>query len=154
MTWEPNRASKKPLYKQIAEYVENNIADGAFPSEKSLPSGRVFAKELKVNRSTVVAAYDELQAGGFIQSIQGSGTMISKDIWRGTKKRIPSWHRYIESGPFLPNLPVTQRLRREMEEKNLINLASYVRFTYARARVEEIREGVRRFAEALTSLKK
>lgn len=29
----------------------------------------------------------------------------------------------------------------------------YVRFTYARAREEEIREGVRRFAEALTSLK-
>ncbi|GIN61189.1 hypothetical protein J27TS8_11820 [Robertmurraya siralis] len=69
MAWEPNRASKKPLYKQITEYVENNIANGAFPPEKQLPSERALAKELKVNRSTVVAAYDELQAVGLIQRI-------------------------------------------------------------------------------------
>lgn len=44
MAWEPNRASKKPLYKQITEYVENNIANGAFPPEKQLPSERALAK--------------------------------------------------------------------------------------------------------------
>lgn len=59
-----------------------------------------------------------------IQINRGSGTTISKDIWGITKKRIPSWNRYIKAGTFLPNLPVTQRIRKEAVEHKLINLAS------------------------------
>jgi len=40
------------------------------------------------------------------------------------KKRIPSWNRYVEAGSFLPNLPVTQRIRQKTVESKLINLAS------------------------------
>ncbi|WML47007.1 PLP-dependent aminotransferase family protein [Neobacillus sp. PS3-34] len=119
-----DRCSKKSLYKQISEYIERGIADGTFPPDKPLPSERRLAAELQVNRSTVVAAYDELEANGFIERKKGSGTTISKDVWGITKKRIPSWNRYIEAGSFLPNLPVTQRIRKEMEQQNLINLAS------------------------------
>lgn len=50
--------------------------------------------------------------------------MISKDIWGINRKRMPSWNRYIEAGSFLPNLPVTQRIRKETEGNKLINLAS------------------------------
>lgn len=124
MDWKPDRIAKKPIYKQLAEYIENGIADGTFPPDKPLPSERYLAKELNINRSTVVSAYDELEANGLIQRNRGSGTTISKDIWGITKKRIPSWNRYIEAGTFLPNLPVTQRIRKEMEEQKLINLAS------------------------------
>ncbi|MFJ7977567.1 PLP-dependent aminotransferase family protein [Peribacillus sp. NPDC096379] len=124
MDWNIDRKAKKPIYKQIAEYIENGIADGTFPPDKPLPSERYLAKELNINRSTVVAAYDELESNGLIQRNHGSGTTISKDIWGITKKRIPSWNRYIEAGSFLPNLPVTQRIRKEMEEQKLINLAS------------------------------
>jgi GntR family transcriptional regulator, regulator for abcA and norABC len=124
MDWEPDRKAKKAIYKQLAEYIEMGIADGTFPPDRPLPSERYLAKELNINRSTVVAAYDELESNGLIQRSRGSGTTISKDIWGITKKRIPSWNRYIEAGSFLPNLPVTQRIRREMEEHKLINLAS------------------------------
>ncbi|KMY51601.1 PLP-dependent aminotransferase family protein [Peribacillus loiseleuriae] len=124
MDWNIDRKAKKPIYKQIAEYIENGIADGTFPPDKPLPSERYLAMELNINRSTVVAAYDELESNGLIQRNRGSGTTISKDIWGITKKRIPSWNRYIEAGSILPNLPVTQRIRKEMEEQKLINLAS------------------------------
>ncbi|MFS0592726.1 PLP-dependent aminotransferase family protein [Cytobacillus horneckiae] len=124
MAWNIDRKSKKPIYKQIADYIENGIADGTFPSDKKLPSERFLAKELNVNRSTVVAAYDELESNGLIQQDRGSGTTISKDIWGITKKRIPSWNGYIEAGSFLPNLPVAQRIRKEMEKQKMINLAS------------------------------
>lgn len=124
MGWKPDRKAKKPIYKQLAEYIENGIADGTFPPDKPLPSERYLAKELNINRSTVVSAFDELESNGLIQRTRGSGTTISKDIWGITKKRIPSWNRYIEAGSFLPNLPVTQRIRKEMEEHKLINLAS------------------------------
>ncbi|WP_338448978.1 PLP-dependent aminotransferase family protein [Niallia oryzisoli] len=124
MDWRPDRKAKKAIYKQLAEYLENGIADGTFPPDKPLPSERYLAKELNINRSTVVAAYDELESNGLIQRNRGSGTTISKDIWGITKKRIPSWNRYIEAGSFLPNLPVTQRIRKEAVEHQLINLAS------------------------------
>ncbi|PLS08478.1 aminotransferase-like domain-containing protein [Neobacillus cucumis] len=124
MDWIPDRKSKTPIYKQLAAYIEKGIADGTFPPDKPLPSERSLATELGINRSTVVAAYDELQSNGLIERNRGSGTTISKDIWGMTKKRIPSWNRYIEAGSFLPNLPVTQRIHKEMAEQRLINLAS------------------------------
>lgn len=124
MDWKPDRKAKKAIYKQLAEYLENGIADGTFPPDKPLPSERYLAKELNINRSTVVAAYDELESNGLIQRNRGSGTTISKDIWGITKKRIPSWNRYIEAGSFLPNLPITQQIRKEAVEHKLINLAS------------------------------
>ncbi|MGA9227749.1 MAG: GntR family transcriptional regulator, partial [Mesobacillus sp.] len=124
MDWKPNREAKMAVYKQLAEYIENGISDGTFPLDKPLPSERKLANELGLNRSTVVAAYDELESNGLIERKRGSGTLISKDIWGITKRRVPSWNRYIEAGSFLPNLPVTQRIRRETEDHKLINLSS------------------------------
>ncbi|MEK4426469.1 MocR-like pyridoxine biosynthesis transcription factor PdxR [Solibacillus sp. FSL K6-1523] len=124
MDWMPDRKAKKAIYKQLAEHIEKGIADGTFPPDKPLPSERALANALHVNRSTVVNAYDELQSMGLIERNRGSGTTISKDIWGITKKRIPSWNRYIDAGSFLPNLPVTQKIRKEAIEHQLINLAS------------------------------
>ncbi|MDM5249599.1 PLP-dependent aminotransferase family protein [Lysinibacillus sp. G4S2] len=124
MDWKPDRKAKKAIYKQLAEYIEKGIADGTFPPDKPLPSERYLASTLNLNRSTVVHAYDELESMGLIERNRGSGTTISKDIWGITKKRIPSWNRYIEAGSFLPSQPVTQKIRKEAVEHKLINLAS------------------------------
>ncbi|MEH7455428.1 PLP-dependent aminotransferase family protein [Gottfriedia acidiceleris] len=124
MEWKPDREAKKAIYKQLAEYIEEGIVNGTFPLDKPLPSERHLAKEFNINRSTVVAAYDELESNGLIERNRGSGTTISKDIWGITKKRIPSWNRYVEAGSFLPNLPVTQKIRQKTAEDKLINLAS------------------------------
>ncbi len=124
MDWKPDRNAKKAIYKQLAEYIEKGIADGTFPPDKPLPSERYLASALYLNRSTVVHAYDELESMGLIERTRGSGTTISKDIWGITKKRIPSWNRYIEAGSFLPSQPVTQKIRKEAVEHKLINLAS------------------------------
>ncbi len=124
MEWKPNREDKKPIYKQIADYIEHGISAGEFPPNSVLPSERALANELQVNRSTVVAAYEELQALGVIERKKGSGTRVSTDIWGISHKRIPNWGRYVEDGSFLPNLPLVQRIRTETQKNDLINLAS------------------------------
>lgn len=114
----------KPLYKQIAEQMEQRIGNGEFPPGSYLPSERSLAKELHVNRSTVVAAYDELQAAGVVERKQGSGTIVSKDIWGMARTRVPNWRHLTETGSFRPNLPLIRKIRRETQEHELIDLAS------------------------------
>ncbi|NHC41112.1 PLP-dependent aminotransferase family protein [Bacillus sp. MM2020_1] len=124
MNWKPDRTNKRPIYKQIADYIEQGISTGQFSPETMLPSERALAEVLKVNRSTVVAAYEELQSMGIVERKKGSGTIVSTDIWGLEHRRIPNWSRYLERGSFLPNLPVVQRIRKETQENDLINMAS------------------------------
>lgn len=124
MDWHVDRASKKPIYKQIADFIEQGISTGKFSTESMLPSERILAKELGVNRSTVIAAYDELQSHGIVERKKGSGTRISTDIWGVSNKRIPNWGRYVEDGSFLPNLPFVQHIQSEIRKNNAINLSS------------------------------
>ncbi|MCI2256261.1 PLP-dependent aminotransferase family protein [Domibacillus sp. PGB-M46] len=124
MDWRPDRTDKKPIYKQIADYIEQGISEGTFSPDSLLPSERALASELQVNRSTVVAAYEELQSLGVVERKKGSGTRVSTNIWGIAHKRVPNWGRYVEDGSFLPNLPMVQRIRTETYKNDLINLAS------------------------------
>lgn len=124
MEWKLNRADKIPVYKQIADYIERGISTGEFPSDRKLPSERMLAQKLQVNRSTVVAAYEELKSLGVVERQKGSGTRVNTDIWGVSHKRIPNWGRYVEDGSFLPNVPLVQQIRTETQKDDLINLAS------------------------------
>lgn len=61
-----DRSIKKPMYRQLAEQIENRIISGDLSHDRPLPSERELAKKLQINRSTVVTAYDELEASGLI----------------------------------------------------------------------------------------
>jgi len=124
MDWKPTRIPGKPFYKQIAEFIEQRISYGEYPAGSLLPSERALARELGVNRSTVVAAYEELRAAGIVESTQGSGTRVSTDIWGISRTRVPNWRRLVEGGTFLPNLPLIRRIWKETQENDLIDLAS------------------------------
>jgi GntR family transcriptional regulator, regulator for abcA and norABC len=124
MEWRPNREEKKAIYKQIADYIEEGITSGEFPPNSILPSERKLANELGVNRSTIISAYEELESTGMVLRKKGSGTRVSSDIWGISHKRIPNWGRYIDYGSFLPNLPLVQKIRKETQENDIINLSS------------------------------
>ena len=53
------------------------ILDGQIPQNTLLPSTRSLAEDLKVGRNTVIAAYDQLLAEGFIEARAGSGTWVA-----------------------------------------------------------------------------
>lgn len=124
MNWQSDRHDVKPIYKQIASHLENQIACGEFPSGSKLPSERELAKQLQVNRSTIVAAYEELQALGLVERKHGSGTKVSSDIWGISYKRIPNWRHIVEQGSLLPNVPLFRQIQQETHHSQIIDLAS------------------------------
>lgn len=122
--WELDRTSAKPLYKQIADELEQKIAYGEFPAGSVLPSERKLADQLGVNRSTVVLAYSELRSLGILESRPGSGTRVSVTKWGVTPKHTPNWHRYAEGGSFLPSPPFLRRIREALElDPSMIDFA-------------------------------
>ncbi|MGH2344938.1 MAG: PLP-dependent aminotransferase family protein, partial [Chloroflexota bacterium] len=69
----PNAA---PLYQQIRDGVEAEVLGGALGAGMRLPPERLMARALSVNRSTVMAAYQELAAAGMVEARPGRGTVI------------------------------------------------------------------------------
>jgi DNA-binding transcriptional MocR family regulator len=65
-----------PLWTQIVRRVAGLVEDGTLTDGERLPSSRELAARLGVNRSTVCRAYEELWAGGYLESRQGSYSRI------------------------------------------------------------------------------
>ena len=65
-----------PIYRQIAQQVEQAVLAGVLVSGDRLPAVRELAVDLAVNPNTVVKAYDELQRAGVIEQPRGRGTFV------------------------------------------------------------------------------
>ncbi len=66
-----------PLYEQIATCIRVGIAAGDLAEETALPSVRHLASSLRVNPSTVVQAYRDLEGEGFVYTQRGRGTYVA-----------------------------------------------------------------------------
>ena len=80
--WQIARDGSTPLPRQIYRQVRAAAMSGALRPETRLPSSRVMAAKLGVARASVVAAYEQLLAEGYVESRAGSGTFISPDLAR------------------------------------------------------------------------
>lgn len=69
--------SKTPIFLQIARAISEAIQLGKLSPGEALPGTRVMADVLKVHRKTIVAAYDELTAQGWIQAEPSKRTFVS-----------------------------------------------------------------------------
>lgn len=65
-----------PIYQQIFDQIADRIRSGAFPDGFRLPPTRLLAAQLGTHRNTVVRAYAELEAAGFLASTVGRGTFV------------------------------------------------------------------------------
>lgn len=72
-----DRQSKVPLYLQIKGQIIKEIDSGMIRPGHRLPAERKMAELLGINRSTVVNAYSELEAGGYVSSHVGRGTVVA-----------------------------------------------------------------------------
>jgi GntR family transcriptional regulator/MocR family aminotransferase len=73
-------AGPDALFVAIADALVNEIRRGVRRAGDRLPSTRELSTELGVNRNTVVAAYDELLAQGWIASRGAAGTFVASEL--------------------------------------------------------------------------
>ena len=74
------KSAKTPLFLQIANGLMDNIKKGVIPKGTKLLGTRAMAAALDVHRQTVIAAYDELLAQGWIETQATKGTFVSLKI--------------------------------------------------------------------------
>jgi GntR family transcriptional regulator / MocR family aminotransferase len=78
--WQLDRASRTPLSRQIYMQVRSAVLSGALRAGARVPSSRTMASQLGVARASVVSAYEQLLAEGYVESRHGSGTFISDEV--------------------------------------------------------------------------
>jgi GntR family transcriptional regulator/MocR family aminotransferase len=72
-----DRNSAVPIHRQIYSAIRAYILDGRLGPDMSLPATRALAQSLRVGRNTVVAAYDQLLAEGYVETRVGSRTFVT-----------------------------------------------------------------------------
>ncbi|WP_420151822.1 PLP-dependent aminotransferase family protein [Spirosoma sp.] len=72
-----DRNSLTPVFVQLSNQLGQLIRQGVLISGHRLPGTRQLAQLLELNRQTVVAAYDEGLAQGWLESRPGSGTYVA-----------------------------------------------------------------------------
>ena len=68
--------SQATLTSRIAEQVREAARQGLYKPSERLPSERELAEHLRVSRTTVTAAYTDLEQWGLIRRIQGKGAYL------------------------------------------------------------------------------
>lgn len=75
-----DKTAKLPAYLQLANQMMNLIRGGELRAGQKLLGTRQLAIFLGIHRKTVVQAYDELLAQGWLESRAGSGTYVVKNL--------------------------------------------------------------------------
>lgn len=122
--WRPKKKSPVPLHHQIEEHIRRKISTGEWPTGFSLPSQRKLASQFEVNRSTVIAALDELKADGLLETKAGSKTVVGNNTWNILASGTPDWEGYVKSGVHSPNLQMIQVINRAESDPGIIRLGT------------------------------
>lgn len=72
-----SNASSKPIYEQITGQIKAMILSGELAEGEQLSSIRALANSLRVSAITTKRAYADLEADGFIETVQGKGSFVA-----------------------------------------------------------------------------
>ena len=73
-------SSPAPLHRQIGEQMRRAILEGRLEPGARLPSSRLMAQDLDCARGTVVLAFDQLVAEGYVVSQAGSAMSVAANL--------------------------------------------------------------------------
>ena len=69
-----------PLYQQLYAALRDAILNGRLSRGRRVPASRALADELSISRNTVVSAYDQLLAEGYLETRPGSGSYVTSEL--------------------------------------------------------------------------
>lgn len=72
-----DRTRPEPIYRQIREWMRQQIASGLWPEHYKLKPETELIEDLGVSRGTLRKAIADLTAEGFLVAIHGRGTFVS-----------------------------------------------------------------------------
>ena len=75
-----NKNSEQAIYLQIAQKIIEEIQTGRLPPTAVMPGTRDLAEILQVNRKTIVFAYEELIAQGWLVTEKRRGTFVASNL--------------------------------------------------------------------------
>lgn len=75
-----DRSAEEPLYRQIYGGIREGILQGRLNPGLRLPSSRDLADLLGVSRNTVLNAFDQLLAEGYLETRVGAGTFVTATL--------------------------------------------------------------------------
>jgi len=68
----------QPFNRALYGCLRTAILDGSLPAGTRLPASRELAAELSLSRNTVIDAYGQLLAEGYLRALTGSGTYVAE----------------------------------------------------------------------------
>ena len=69
-----------PLHRQIYDSLRGAIVDGRLRAQTRLPATRALADDLGISRNTVILAYDQLHAEGYLERRVRGGTYVARAL--------------------------------------------------------------------------
>jgi GntR family transcriptional regulator len=106
-----------PIYAQIVNQIQAQVASGILKPGDQLPTVRALAEELRVNFNTVARAYRILDEERIISTQQGRGTYITE----------------------IPPPQVSEKLRREaLEELTRRYISEAMRLEFSKSEIRQM----------------
>lgn len=77
--WAAQRQAEpsQPVNRALYDGLRQAILDGSLPASSRLPASRDLAGALQISRNTVMHAYEQLLAEGYLRALTGSGTFVA-----------------------------------------------------------------------------
>lgn len=94
MGWEFE--NDRPIYLQIASFIERDILKGKYKAGDKLPSVREFASVADVNPNTMQKAFSELEKNNIVFSSRTSGRFVTEDEEIIQRRRVLLAKEYVD----------------------------------------------------------
>jgi DNA-binding transcriptional MocR family regulator len=88
-----NFSANIPLHRQLYMSIKGLILDGRLRPGSRLPSTRTIADDLKLSRTTVLNAYEQLSLEGYLEGETGRLAGLGQDVPPATVPVRDEWKR-------------------------------------------------------------
>jgi GntR family transcriptional regulator/MocR family aminotransferase len=105
-----DRDGEEPIYRQLIRHIKAQIESGTMPAGARLPASRDLAQQLSISRISVVNAYAELRAEGFLSAHAGRGTFVAGET-NGANGSGASHATITQESPTTPDRSLREMMR-------------------------------------------